>query len=232
MKKLLLIVPLVAMFALFNSCTKDDMNDGSAVSDKTETPYVYDFEEGYFKTMLQNAPVSPSALKSSSSVSPIIASVAPPQPIVNPTGSKLLRATSSIAVNWKADSSPNLDVSGHADTLWALVWANVDSAFGGGHPYAMYRVAGKAIGNNGKVNISGTLHEGQTADYYPTVPGATMPLVDAENNFFLFITKSHGPMNPAMMPAQIHTFNGGCDGDPDSGGPLAPCYEWLYSFHI
>lgn len=144
---------------------------------------------------------------------------------------KLRRSSNNISVNFKAENAPNLDVSGHAVTLWALVWESPADAFSGGHPYAMYRVAGHVVGNNDKLNISGSLTEGQTADYYSTGMSSTT-LVDAENAFFLFIAKSHGEMDPAEMPGQINTFNGGCDGDTDGGGPDLPCYEYALAFPL
>ena len=160
--------------------------------------------------------------------------------------STIHRNHKKFTLNMEATDAPNLDVAGHACTLWALVWHSVDDAFGGLPPYAMYRVGGNVSGGN-SVSINGVVKEGESgADYYNTnfihidpETGEVLfeftdsePLVDAETAFMVSIVKSHGPMDPAEMPGQIHTFGGGCGADLDGGGPLAPCYEYIYSLHF
>ena len=231
MRKTMFILPVAGMILLAAACSKNDseFNDPNGSPEKSAIPVVHTIsQDSYFFDVLKNT--MSSSAKATKDAQPVYTNDQASL-MVNETGSNLHRNSNGITVNWSVANAPNLDIAGHAVTLWALVWHSVDDLFAGMHPYAMYRVGGKVIGGNGNLNISGSLQEGQTADYYFTGPGS-MPLQDAENNFIAFISKSHGPKDPAYMPAQILTFGGGCDGDPDGGGPLAPCSEWLYALHF
>jgi hypothetical protein len=125
-----------------------------------------------------------------------------------------------------------LDVTNHAVTIWMMAWKSAEDAFVNGlHPYAMYRVGGNVCDGN-ELAVSGNVMEGQADDdYYFTGQEYSMPFDDAENDFVVFIARSHGEANPDMMPSQIHTYWGGCEEDLDDGGPLSPCWEYLLSFH-
>jgi len=74
-------------------------------------------------------------------------------------------------------------------------------------------LAGNVVGGSGVANFGGHLAVGDTSK---TFAGA--PVLNTESGEFHLIVRTHGPMIPAEMPAQIHTIDGAC---PDLGPPCA-----------
>jgi hypothetical protein len=245
MKKLIFFSAVVCMAFIYQGCSKQiDAPLGDVISTQSgiHSENNVDFSNVDFKAFFENHTI-PSQRGSSTTT----------EVYTNDQASLLVDGSSTIhrnhkkfTLNMQASDAPNLDVSGHACTLWTLVWHSAEEAFGGAPPYAMYRVGGNVSGGN-SVSINGVVKEGESgADYYNTnfihvdpETGEVLfeytgsePLVDAENAFMVSIVKSHGPMDPAEMPGQILTFGGGCDGDPDGGGPATPCHEYIYSLHF
>lgn len=227
MKHLKFFVPITLLMFILGSCNKQaefDIEGGQALQPRAE----------YNQIDLTNVDFTPlfSSHDLNSTKSNTTADAYTNDINGNIVGTSTMhRNHKKFTAHYNASDAPNLDISGHACTLWALVWNSPDEAFSGVHPYAMYRVGGNVAGGNDQINITGVVKEGQTDDYYQTGPEST-PLTDAENAFIVLIVKSHGPMDPAEMPGQILTFGGGCDGDEDGGGPLGPCYEYTYSLQF
>lgn len=244
MKNLLIFSAVVCMAFIYQGCTKQvdtPLNDVISTQSDIQSENTVDLSNIDFKALMQNHAIQ--SQRGSSSTNDAFTN---DQTSLVVGSSTIHRNHKKFTLNMQASDAPNLDVSGHACTLWALVWHSVDDLFAGLPPYAMYRVGGNVSGGN-SISINGVVKEGDSGpDYYNTnfthvdpETGEILfeytdsePLVDAENDFVYTIAKSHGPMDPAEMPAMIHTLNGGCDGDPDGSGPMAPCFEYLYSFHF
>lgn len=114
------------------------------------------------------------------------------------TSSKLHRTANGITVNFKTE---NL-IPGNAYTMWWVVFGETP-----GPPTVTY-AAGHIAGGNGKGNFSSHQSVGETFNN---------PLT-AEVHLAI---RSHGPVQPEMMPDQIQTINGGCL-LPEIGYPSGP----------
>lgn len=110
--------------------------------------------------------------------------------------------------------------AGHTVTIWWVIFNNpefcatdpctvtdlfveeVDAAVMGG--------SGHVVGASGHGRFASHLTEGQITTEHPAFtggPGLTHPR-GAEIHL---VVRSHGPLNPESMPAQISSFEGGCD---------------------
>ena len=104
--------------------------------------------------------------------------------------STLHRKKNKIMVNFKTE---NL-IPGNAYTLWFVIFGDM-----GGPPPILVTYADGLIANaSGKGNFSAHLSVGEIFNN---------PLT-AEVHMAL---RTHGPVQPDMMPGQIQTINGGCD---------------------
>jgi len=116
------------------------------------------------------------------------------------TSSTIHRNENGITVNFKTE---NL-IPNNVYTLWWVVFGNPT-----GPPTLITYAAGHITGGNGKGNFSSHLNVG---------PDFNNPLT-AEVHLAL---RSHGPLQPDMMPEQIQTINGGCTSGYESGPALYP----------
>ncbi len=114
------------------------------------------------------------------------------------TSSKLNRSANGITVNFKTNGL----IPGNAYTMWWVVFGETP-----GPPTVTY-AAGHVANGNGKGNFSSHQSVSETFNN---------PLT-AEIHLAL---RSHGPVQPEMMPEQIQTINGGCL-LPDIGFPSGP----------
>ncbi len=115
------------------------------------------------------------------------------------TSSKLHRNANGITVNFK---TKNL-IPNNAYTLWWVIFGDDP-----GPPILVTHAAGHVVGGSGKGNFSSHLSVGEIFNN---------PLT-AEVHLAL---RTHGPVQPEMMPDQIQTIDGGCL-LPDIGFPSGP----------
>jgi hypothetical protein len=125
----------------------------------------------------------------------------------------------------------NIEIDGHACTLWALIWNGPDEAFAGFPPYALYGVAGTRASATEDLTISGTVREGQTINFYPTT-SKSVPLQDAENAFVVLMLKSHGLQSEEITTEFVLPFMQGCEHNDNDGEPTGPCRELAYSLQF
>jgi hypothetical protein len=125
----------------------------------------------------------------------------PPETLVEVPGasSKLTRNANGITMNFK---TKNL-IPGNAYTVWFVIFGDDP-----GPPVLVTYAAGHVVGGSGNGNFSGHLSVGDIFNN---------PLT-AEVHLAL---RSHGPVQPEMMPEQIQTIDGGCQ-LPDIGYPSGP----------
>lgn len=71
---------------------------------------------------------------------------------------------------------------------------------------SVLHAAGEVIGGNGTGRFGSYLTEGDTTGAL-FGPG----LLDSREADVHFVVRTHGPAIPGLIPAQIHTFDGGCD---------------------
>ena len=119
--------------------------------------------------------------------------------VVPGASSKLHRTENGITVNFKTE---NL-ISNNAYTLWWVIFGDTP-----GPPTLVTYAAGHIAGGNGKGNFSSHVEVGDSFNN---------PLT-AEVHLAL---RTHGPVQPEMMPDQIQTIDGGCL-LPDIGFPSGP----------
>jgi hypothetical protein len=95
---------------------------------------------------------------------------------------------------------------------------------------------GNVVGTSGHGNFGASLRVGDDRD---VILGG--PLSNPREAEVHLVVRDHGPMNPAWMPDQIHTFGGGCDqADPGYPPPLVgqgvagdfACVEPQFTFHV
>jgi hypothetical protein len=70
--------------------------------------------------------------------------------------------------------------------------------------------AGHVIGGSGIAGFGGHLRRGDTSACQPELP-CGQGLVNPTGAEVHLVVRSHGPAIPGMVPAQIHTFAGGCE---------------------
>ena len=133
---------------------------------------------------------------------------------------------------------------GHAVTCWVVVFnvpencavpnacGEIDVFVTPGPPQTdIFFGAGNIVGGSGTIHMSGRVGTNDAGHFpgYNGDPG----LLNPEGAEVHLIPRGHGPMVPANMPAQIHSFGGGCDvdvfpGDPDEVGE---CADVQFSAH-
>jgi hypothetical protein len=129
---------------------------------------------------------------------------------------------------------------GHTYTIWWVIFNAPDACVGeetcveadlfnpDAQPGVHY-AAGNVVGGSGRGHFGGALRVGDTAD---AILGG--PLTAPRAAEVHLIVRSHGPAVPGIIPEQIHTFGGGCDGE--SGGPPGAegfaCFDPQFSVHI
>ena len=122
--------------------------------------------------------------------------------------STLHRKKNKIMINFKTE---NL-IPGNAYTLWFVVFGEIK-----GPPSSTF-AAGLIANASGKGNFSGHLNVGDMFD----TPNNWMPVFNTPLTAEIHIAlRTHGPVQPNMMPDQIQTINGGCDLD-NIGYPSGP----------
>ncbi len=123
--------------------------------------------------------------------------------------SKLARSSESITVNFET----NQLIPGNAYTLWFVVFGDAPG------PPSSTHAAGQIVAGSGKGNFSVQLSVGDIFD----TPNNDMPIFNnpltAEVHMAL---RTHGPVQPEMMPGQIQTIDGGCTSGYPSGPVLYP----------
>ena len=115
------------------------------------------------------------------------------------TSSTLHRNANGITVNFNTTGL----IPGNAYTMWFVIFGDAP-----GPPILVTYAAGHVVGNSGNGNFSAHLSTGEIFDN---------PLT-AEVHLAL---RTHGPVQPEMMPEQIQTIDGGCL-LPDIGFPSGP----------
>lgn len=125
----------------------------------------------------------------------------PPQTFIEVPGasSKLTRKANGITVNFKTNGL----IPGNAYTMWWVIFGDAP-----GPPILVTYAAGQVVGGSGNGNFSSHLSVGEIFN---------TPLT-AEVHLAI---RSHGPVQPEMMPDQIHSIDGGCQ-LPDIGFPSGP----------
>jgi hypothetical protein len=135
--------------------------------------------------------------------------------------SQINRHPNSVTVNYSTTpENMTANPAGHAVTFWAIVF-NSNFEF-----VSFGWLNGKVIGNNGNVNISGNLPEGESDGPF---------VLDADTDIVILINRSHGLMIPEYMPSMIETICGGClCGDDGADGEAGPntCDDLSYTFHF
>ena len=115
------------------------------------------------------------------------------------TSSTLHRNANGITANFKTSGL----ISGNAYTLWWVIFGDAP-----GPPILVTHAAGHVVGESGNGNFSSNISVGEVFNN---------PLT-AEVHLAL---RSHGPVQPEMMPDQIETIDGGCL-LPEIGFPSGP----------
>ena len=214
MKKLILFVPVLAMLIFTTSCNKENPESKTdVVQQYIPSTLNIDLPESPFNYPLS---VEASVNSRSSETTDIYYFQSG---LIADGSSKLTRNANGVTVNFKAD---NLDpsIAGHAVTMWWVIWDDYPCCF----IDAGY-ANGKVIGNNGKVNISAHLNEGDLEGFF-----YGNGLQDAENNEIHLIVRSHNTKDSEYMPAQINSFCGGCWNADCAAGPYT-CLDFLFSIH-
>ena len=106
--------------------------------------------------------------------------------------STLTRTDSSISFTLETSGLQ----AGHAVTVW---WMMVNPDGG----VAVLYAAGHVIGDDGTTSFAGYLAVGDSTGY---VMGDDTSLEDALQATVYLVVRDHGPANPKMVNAQIHTF--------------------------
>lgn len=169
----------------------------------------------------------------------------PPWPVVG--SSTLHRNANGISVNFKAEEV----MPGHTFTVWWVVWNAPEECDGPCddpdffNPDVLVEVlyaGGNVAGNNGKINISAHLNEGDDSGSVnelfglPDVEGGA--LIDALTAEVHVVLRSHGPKIPGMVNEQISSYVGGCD-DPFAFLPFTEvpdepgeCGDIYFAVHV
>ena len=196
MKKLKTFCLVAITTLLMFSCTQDSMDTNGNIEDLSD------------ETLIGNQSKS----EKSSTVVIYEDPDGPPETFVEVTGatSKLNRNANGITVNFKTDGL----IPGNAYTLWFVVFGDTP-----GPPSSTY-AAGHVIGGSGKGNFSGHLSVGDIFD--TPSPNGSLPVFNTPLTAEVHIAlRTHGPVQPGMMPDQIETIDGGCL-LPEIGFPSGP----------
>ena len=120
--------------------------------------------------------------------------------VVSGAFSKLKRKANGINVHFKTNGL----TPGNAYTLWWVIFGDAP-----GPPILVTHAGGLVVNSSGKGNFIVDLSVGEVFNN---------PLT-AEVHMAL---RTHGPVQPEMMPAQIETIDGGCTSGFPSGPALYP----------
>lgn len=146
----------------------------------------------------------------------------------DPAGSSnIVRTNGGISGNLSASLSNDLDTAkGLTATLWLVVFNEPGECAAApcGEPDLfnpavkpdVLHAAGNVVGGSEKVSFGyhrqAGDNSGSIADLFgmPTDNGEPWGLIDARAAEVHYVVRIHGPLNPEAMPAQIHTYGGGC----------------------
>ena len=125
----------------------------------------------------------------------------PPQTLIKVDGasSTLTRDANGITATFNTEGL----IPGNAYTLWFVIFGDAP-----GPPIMDAFADGIVVGKSGEANFSGHLSIGEIFD---------KPLTSEVH----LALRTHGPVQPEMMPDQIETMDGGCQ-LPDIGYPSGP----------
>src|SRR5262249_1120922 len=84
-------------------------------------------------------------------------------------------------------------------------WMRVDAP---GFPPAAGRLAGAVVGEDGLVNFAGHVNLGEIVGN-PSIPGLEGTLQDPLHATYALVVRYHGPVDPAHLYEQTHTFQPG-----------------------
>lgn len=114
----------------------------------------------------------------------------------------------------------------HAFTVWWVIFNNpefcatdpcsVNDLFVEDVDAAVMVGSGHVVGASGHGRFASHLTEGQITTEHPAFTGGP-GLTNARGAEIHLVLRSHGPLNPEAMPAQISTFEGGCEVNLDPG---------------
>lgn len=123
-------------------------------------------------------------------------------------------------------SNPAADHRGLTVTLWSVVFNEPgECATSPCGPVDLFNpavrgdvlyAAGSVVGASGRVTLGFHRSEGDNSGSIaalfgvPTDNGRPWGLIDARRAEIHHVVRSHGPLNPAAMPAQIQSYGGGC----------------------
>ncbi len=146
----------------------------------------------------------------------------------DPAGtSNIVRTDNGIGGNVASSlSNPEQDGGGLAVTLWIVVFNDPDecatspcSASDLFVPAVMPDVlygAGNVVGGSENVRLGYHINEGDNSGSIanlfgmPTNSGEPWGLIYPRSAEIHYVVRTHGPIVPAEMPEQIHTYGGGC----------------------
>lgn len=212
MKNLIFVLSFLSVFIIFSSCS-DDFDDIAQIAQPIP---VVDVEEDPDATV---ETISNSAILSDDQTTKVEGT------------SKLSRRKDNIEIVFEASNIPNLDIKGHVVTLWAAIYRSVDDYKNDPlklNPYSLYLVDSFIASDfENSISFNGTIEIGSNSKL---MKGA--PMINPKNNVVLLYAKSNGKAssNTKRLWAQQNSFSGGCQDDPDGGGPTA-CHEFLFSLH-
>jgi hypothetical protein len=134
--------------------------------------------------------------------------------------------------------------AGHAVTMWAVIFNDPSGCVGPCDEPDLFNpaavvdvvyVAGHVVGGSGQATFSGHRNVGDNSGSLFAQLGAPAPgLVDPHGAEIHFIVRDHGPAVAGMIPAQIHTFQGGCDAASSFGlgNGTYPCEDVQFAVHM
>ena len=219
MKNQIFILSFLSLFIILSSCSDDEIVLSEQSNPAVNVEIAED--EGHGATEEANFTISDSEIFLDDLTTKVEGN------------SKLTRSEDSIEIVFEASNIPNLDIRGHAVTLWAAIYRNLDNFNNDPlilNPHSLYLVDGYVVNSKeDNIQLDGTIKMGAKSDLM-----VGEPLVNPENDVVLFYVKSNGiaSVNPKILWAQLNSFSGGCQDGPDGFGSSTPCYdEFLFSVH-
>ncbi|MEN8125994.1 MAG: hypothetical protein ABFR32_12800 [Bacteroidota bacterium] len=139
---------------------------------------------------------------------------------------KLKRSKKNIRINFEARNIPNIDISGHAVTLWAFLYRDINSD----EPYSIYRIGGKVSDSSNDLIFESKIVKGESKDLW-----YGSPLENPKTDFVMIVAKTKGlaSSDSTILEQQLTTPNGGCSDElTGSIEYISPCNVFLYALGL